>query len=142
VSRCAKIVVIMPTQSDLAFLSTTELSDLMQRRELSPVELLDPACNASSSSTDGSTPFLVLAEQVAQARESEERFRTGQARPLEGLPVSIKDNVALAWARMTLSSRMGPAFEMPVDAELVARLRRAGAVFPGKTSRVRHHPLD
>jgi amidase len=48
--------------------------------------------------------------------------------------VPIKDNVALSGARMTLASRMGPSFEMPVDAELVARLRRAGAVFPGKTN--------
>jgi amidase len=127
---------MIPTQSELSFLSTTELSDLMARRELSPVELLDH-CLERIDRLDGQlNAFVVLlTEQArAQARESEARLRRGEARPLEGLPVPIKDNVALAGARMTLSSRMAPAFEMPVDAELVARLRRAGAVFPGKTN--------
>src|SRR5437899_4608651 len=126
----------MQTQSELAFLSTTELSGLMQRGDLSPVELLEH-CLERIERLDGrlNAFVLVLAEEArAQARESEARLRRGEARPLEGLPVPIKDNVALAGARMTLSSRMAPAFDMPVDAELVARLRRAGAVFPGKTN--------
>jgi amidase len=127
---------MMQTQSDLALLSTTALSDLMQRRELSPVELLDH-CLERIEELDGQLNafVLVLAEQArAQALDSEDRFRRGEPRPLEGLPVPIKDNVALSGARMTISSRMAPAFEMPMDAALVARLRRAGAVFPGKTN--------
>ena len=126
----------MQTRSELAFLSTTELSDLMERGELSPVELLDHCLERIERLNPQLNAFvLILAEQArAQARDSEDRLRRGEARPLEGLPVPIKDNVALAGAPMTFSSRMAPAFDMPVDAELVARLRRAGAVFPGKTN--------
>jgi len=126
----------MQTQSELTYLSTTELSELMQRRELSPVELIDQ-CLDRIEQLDGrlNAFVLVLADEArAQARESEERLRRGEARPLEGLPVPIKDNVAVAGARMTISSRMSPADPMPFDAELVARLRRAGAIFPGKTN--------
>jgi amidase len=126
----------MQTENDFAFLTTTELSDRMRRRELSPVELLNH-CLQRIEQLDGELNafVLILAEQaLAQARESEDRLRRGQGRPLEGLPVPIKDNVAVAGARTTFSSRMGPAFEMTADAELVGRLRRAGAVFPGKTN--------
>src|SRR2546421_6520532 len=129
-------VVAMSVESDLAFLSTTELSGLMQRRELSPVELLDDCLERIHRLDPQLNAFVVVVEGQAraQAQESERRLLRGEARPLEGLPVPIKDNVALAGCRMTLSSRMAPEREMPVDAELVARLRRAGAVFPGKTN--------
>jgi amidase len=126
----------MQTHSDLAFLTTIELSDRMRRRELSPVELLDHSFQRIERLDGQLNAFvLVLAEQaLAQARVSEGRLQRGEARALEGLPVPIKDNVALAGTRTTFSSRMGPAPEMAADAELVARLRRAGAVFPGKTN--------
>jgi len=126
----------MQTQRELSFLSTTELSDLLVRKEISPVELLDNSLKTIERLNGELNAFvLVLADEArAQARESEERLRRGEGRLLEGIPVPIKDNIALAGAPMTISSRMGPKGPMPVDAELVARLRRAGTVFPGKTN--------
>ena len=125
----------MQVETGLSFLSTTELSELMLRGELSPVELLEH-CLARIEQLDGTLHAFtqVLADSAgAQARESEERLRRKEPRALEGLPVPIKDNVALAGAHLTFASRMAPAFAMPMDAVLVARLREAGAVFPGKT---------
>ncbi len=126
----------MPPESDLTFLSTTELTRLMQRRELSPVELLDSCLERIETLDSRLNGFvLVRGEQArAEARVSEHRLLRGEAGPLEGIPVPIKDNVALAGAPLGFASRMAPPFDMPVDAELVRRLREAGAVVPGKTN--------
>jgi amidase len=127
---------ILQTQSDLAFRSTSELSDLMQRRELSPVELLDHCLDRIERLNPELNAFVKLRSDQAraEARESEDRWRRGEPRALEGISVPIKDNVAVAGCPMSMGSRMGVTFDMPADAELVARLRRAGAVIPGKTN--------
>jgi aspartyl-tRNA(Asn)/glutamyl-tRNA(Gln) amidotransferase subunit A len=71
----------------------------------------------------------------AAARASTERHASGRALgPLDGVPVSIKDNMAVAGLRTTWGSRLF-ADHVPANDELpVARLRAAGAVILGKTN--------
>ncbi|MHB8394953.1 MAG: amidase [Candidatus Dormibacteria bacterium] len=115
------------------------LSELAQRARagtMSPTEMvhesfgriarLDPVLNA----------FVACREEDAmvEARASETRIRRGEGRPLEGVPIAIKDNTAVAGLPVTrgsYSSSLVPAGE---DAELVARLRLAGAIVVGKTN--------
>jgi amidase len=103
---------------------------------ISPVELLDAVLDRIDRHNGTLNAYvLVLAEQArAQARDSEERIRRGQARPLEGLPIAIKDNVHLAGTPMTYASEAVPDKPSAVDAYVVRRLRDAGAVLTGKTN--------
>lgn len=121
---------------DLLFEPAHRLAAEMAAGRLSPVELVDaclarierfnPAINAFNT---------VLVEQArGQALESETRLREGRGRPLEGVPVPIKDEALVAGVPTTLGSRMAPPFPIPFDSEPVARLRAAGAVFLGKTT--------
>ncbi len=124
--------------SDIAFLPATKLLKLYRKRELSPVEateaalrqieLYDPRVNAYC---------LVDAEQaLAQARKSEERYRTGQSRGrLDGVPASLKDLfLTRGWPTLRGSRVIDPYQEWYEDAPVAARLREHGAVLLGKTT--------
>ena len=80
---------------------------------------------------------MTLAASAARraALESDDRFRRGAPlSPLDGIPITIKDNLEVAGLRCTWGSRLF-AQHVPESDELpVARLRAAGAVIVGKTN--------
>ncbi|MGI8608265.1 MAG: amidase [Candidatus Dormibacteria bacterium] len=125
----------MSPPDDITFTPAVELVGQMARKELSPVELVD-ACLRQIDALNPSINALILVmadEARAQAIDSEKRLMRGEARPLEGLPIPIKDIATVAGTPLTLGSRMSPDFPIPFDSESVARLRRAGAVIIGKS---------
>jgi amidase len=117
-----------------------ELADKMQRRELGSVDLVDRYL-ARIGALDRSGPSLrsVLeldpdARSVAQKLDEERRLR-GPRSPLHGIPMLVKDNVDTAGRTRTTAGSLALAGSSPSqDAEIVARLRRAGAVLLGKTN--------
>jgi aspartyl-tRNA(Asn)/glutamyl-tRNA(Gln) amidotransferase subunit A len=119
-----------PTQ-----LSIREAGELVRRKAVSPVELtraclqrierLDPALNAFITVT--------AVQAMAHAREAEAEVRRGKWRgPLHGIPVGLKDNIDTAGVRTTLASAVFKDRVPSVDAEVVRRLKAAGAVLIGK----------
>ncbi len=74
-------------------------------------------------------------ETLGMARASEARWRQGHARgPLDGVPVTIKENIATRGTPMPLGSAASLLVPAPADAPPAARLREAGAVFVGRTT--------
>jgi aspartyl-tRNA(Asn)/glutamyl-tRNA(Gln) amidotransferase subunit A len=71
---------------------------------------------------------------LAMARSSEARWRAGQALPLDGVPVTIKENIATRGVPVPLGTAATVLSPAPQDAPPAARLREAGAVFLGKTT--------
>ena len=81
--------------------------------------------------------FITLAsEQALQvAREMEAEQRQGNWRgPLHGIPVTLKDNIDTAGIRTTAASELFKDRIPAEDAEVVRRLKNAGAVILGKTN--------
>jgi aspartyl-tRNA(Asn)/glutamyl-tRNA(Gln) amidotransferase subunit A len=81
--------------------------------------------------------FVALDEPgaIAAARESDARLARGAARSkLEGIPLSIKDNIQVAGLPSTWGSRGLVGFKPTIDELPVARLRAAEAVILGKTN--------
>jgi aspartyl-tRNA(Asn)/glutamyl-tRNA(Gln) amidotransferase subunit A len=121
--------------TDLTKLSIAEAGGLVRRKVISPVELtreclqrierLNPAINAF---------ITVTAEQaMEQAREAEAEVRRGRWRgPLHGIPVGLKDNIDTASVRTTLAGAVFKDRVPSADAEVVRRLKAAGAVLLGK----------
>ncbi|MDP9326450.1 MAG: amidase [Candidatus Dormibacteraeota bacterium] len=125
----------MAVIEDLPFTSVTRLMEMMTAKELSPVELLDACLSRIEALDPEINAFIHLMPEEAReaARESEARIQRGEARPLEGLPMPIKDLAFVAGTAPTLGSRMHIDIPLPFDSEVVTRLRQAGAVIFGKT---------
>jgi len=127
--------ILFRESTDHTKLSIREAGDLVRRRVISPVELtraclqrierLNPVLNAF---------ITVTAEQaMAQAREAEAEVQRGRWRgPLHGIPLGLKDNIDTAGVRTTLASAVFKDRVPSADAEVVRRLRAAGAVLLGK----------
>jgi len=120
---------------ELAFAGMARLSALLQNGEVTPRELvelylarierLDPELNAF---------VAVRAEAaLAEADAALKRLREGESGPLLGVPVVVKDNVDVAGE---VTGHGTGANETPAksDAEVVRRLRAAGAPMLGKTT--------
>ena len=98
------------------------LDSVMQR-----IEEVNPALNAVV------TLDLPGARDAAQA--AGRRIRSGQAHgPLDGVPITVKDNLFVQGLRATWGSRLFADFIAERDDLPVARLRRAGVVIVGKTN--------
>jgi aspartyl-tRNA(Asn)/glutamyl-tRNA(Gln) amidotransferase subunit A len=120
------------------FLNATELAQHFRRRTLSPVELLEATIARAETVQPRLNPFrLIDAEPAGEAaRASERRWARGEPlSPLDGVPVAIKDNQAVAGQTCAFGSRafelLSPATE---DAPHVARLREAGTVLYARTT--------
>lgn len=69
---------------------------------------------------------------LQQAREADARRQKGQAGPLNGIPLALKDVLCTTSLPTTCGSRMLEHFVAPYDATVVTKLREAGAVLLGK----------
>jgi len=116
-------------------LTLTELSALLAARRISAVELLQ-AVIARTRAVDGRVRAFNSfdeADALAQAAASDARRAAGQALgPLEGIPVGLKDVIAVAGQPLTASSRMLANYVSPYDATVTRRLKSAGAVVWGR----------
>jgi aspartyl-tRNA(Asn)/glutamyl-tRNA(Gln) amidotransferase subunit A len=116
---------------ELIYKSATELAALLEARKLSSVELTS-AFIARTKAVDARVRAFNSFDEagaLAQARASDERRATGQARgPLDGIPVGIKDVIAVADQPLTCSSRILANFVSPYDATVTRKLKDAGAI--------------
>ena len=121
----------------IASLSAAELGPLYASRELSPVEVAKDALARIERFEPDINAFVVRDESVtlAMAEASQARWLKGDPRgPLDGVPVTIKDNIAVAGWPMRRGSALASDAPSPEDGPATARLREAGAVFLGKTT--------
>jgi len=116
--------------------SAVELLALYARREASPVAVCDDVlarierCEPQVAAT-----WALDAEAArAAARDSEARWQRGQALPLDGVPVTIKENIATRGVAVPLGCAATPLVPAAADAPPAARLREAGAVIVCKTT--------
>ncbi|MFI9012087.1 amidase family protein [Actinosynnema sp. NPDC053489] len=120
---------------DLDAATIPRLVDLMATGRLTSVELTS-AYLERVATVDRLVRSVLFVHPGAldQAAESDRRRARGEARgPLDGIPVLVKDNIDTRGLGSTAGSR---ALGVPPtrDAELVVRLREAGAVVLGKTN--------
>ncbi|MDQ6891430.1 MAG: Asp-tRNA(Asn)/Glu-tRNA(Gln) amidotransferase subunit GatA [Acidobacteriota bacterium] len=80
--------------------------------------------------------FIEVTGEAAleEARSVDARISAGERLPLAGVPLAIKDNLWVAGRETTCASKILRGFRPPGDSTVVARLRRAGAVFAGRAN--------
>jgi aspartyl-tRNA(Asn)/glutamyl-tRNA(Gln) amidotransferase subunit A len=121
---------------DFWTLGAVELGRRLAARELSPVELLALTRRRIERLNPALNAIVTLDEHAeAAALESERLLAEGRPRsPLEGIPLTVKDNILVKGMRATWGSRVFADFVPEHDELPVARLRAAGAVILGKTN--------
>jgi aspartyl-tRNA(Asn)/glutamyl-tRNA(Gln) amidotransferase subunit A len=120
--------------TDLWELTATELIETFEAGAASPVEATR-SCLERIERTDGDlNAVLSLLEDsaLAQAAESERRWRNGTARLLEGVPYGLKDIIATEGVTTTGGSALYRHNVPAKDAALAARLSDAGGVLLSK----------
>jgi aspartyl-tRNA(Asn)/glutamyl-tRNA(Gln) amidotransferase subunit A len=118
------------------YLTIGAAADLLRKRELSSVELTRAVLDRIAAVDGTLKAYVTVTEDgaLAQARAADERIARGDAGPLTGVPMALKDLLCTNGVRTTCSSKMLENFVPPYDAHVVERLREAGAVFLGKTN--------
>ncbi|NIK58188.1 amidase [Kribbella shirazensis] len=120
----------------LADLTATELLAKYRDGSVSPVEVIEDVLTRVSSFEPQLCALYALDPDGARAaaHESERRWRDGTAGALDGVPVTVKENIATRGTPVpqgTAATALIPAAE---DAPAAARLRAAGAVIFSKTT--------
>lgn len=122
-------------KDDPTRLTLHEAAAYLCRRDLSPVELTKACLRRIEQYDSRINAFITVTSRLAleQARSAEKEIRGGRWRgPLHGIPIAFKDVIDTAGIRTT-AARADLVDRIPTqDAEVVGRLRRAGAVVLGK----------
>ena len=119
--------------ANLAHASLAQLGSLLDRREVSAVELASTYLERIARHTDLNAFLDVRPETtLAQARAADQRRAQGETGPLLGVPIAHKDVFVTQGWHTTASSRMLEGYTSPFDATVVESLAQAGMVCLGK----------
>jgi aspartyl-tRNA(Asn)/glutamyl-tRNA(Gln) amidotransferase subunit A len=123
--------------TEIADLDAFGLAAAFRAKTLSPVEVARNILARIERFESQINAFVVRDEAVplAMAQAAEARLMRGEPiGPLDGVPVTIKDNLVVAGWPCRRGSALGSNAPASEDSPLAARLREAGAVFLGKTT--------
>ncbi len=121
----------------LCYASVDELKAMFRAGKASPVDLLKEQIKRieALNSKVNCITYEHFDEALKEARQSEDRYRRGEARPLEGITVAIKDEFARPGWRITQGSLVfkdsPPATE---NSSIIDSLEAAGAIMPIQTT--------
>ncbi len=114
-----------------------ELAPRLRRKGFSPVELTRACLDRIERLNPELNAFITVSAEsaLAEARAAESELLRGNWRgPLHGIPIAIKDLIDTAGIRTTAASALYQDRVPNEDAEVVLRLRQAGAVILGKNN--------
>jgi len=117
-------------------LSASEIVRRVAAREVSCVEVAEAFLDRVDSHDADYGCFLKVDREytLAQARAAQAKVDAGEAGPLTGVPVAVKDNMCTDGVETTCASKILKGYVPPYDATVVAKLREAGAIVVGKTN--------
>jgi aspartyl-tRNA(Asn)/glutamyl-tRNA(Gln) amidotransferase subunit A len=114
-----------------------ELSPRLRRKDVSPVELTRACLDRIEKLNPVLNAFITVTAEsaLAEARAAEMEISRGQWRgPLHGIPVALKDLIDTVGTQTTAGSGLCQNRVPAEDADVVCRLRQAGAVILGKNN--------
>jgi len=120
----------------IVFMDATRIAELIARRELSPVEVVQAHLDRIAEANPKVNAIVTMADDALDAAKKAEAAVKSGARlgPLHGVPFTVKDGIDTAGV---LTQRGSPIFKGRVaetDATVVARLKAAGGILIAKTN--------
>jgi aspartyl-tRNA(Asn)/glutamyl-tRNA(Gln) amidotransferase subunit A len=112
------------------------LHELLKRGEVTSLEITESVFDRIDRVEPQLNAYITLLRNSAlkQAREADQMIRRGDLGPITGIPLGIKDLIMLKGALTTCGSRILSNYRATYDATVIGKLRKAGAVFVGKTN--------
>jgi aspartyl-tRNA(Asn)/glutamyl-tRNA(Gln) amidotransferase subunit A len=121
--------------TELTALTLAAARDALRARQFSALELADAHLAAMAKARTLNAFVLETPDQArAMAKACDLQLATGNARPLEGVPLAIKDTFCTAGVRSTACSHILDNFVPTYESTVTANLWRDGAVLLGKTN--------
>ena len=121
--------------SELTALTLAEARDGLAKKSFSAAELARAHVAAIEQARALNAYVLETAERAsAMAKDADARIAKGEARPLEGIPLAVKDMFCTKDVRTTACSHILDTFVPTYESTVTANLWRDGAVLVGKTN--------
>ncbi|MBQ9758297.1 MAG: Asp-tRNA(Asn)/Glu-tRNA(Gln) amidotransferase subunit GatA, partial [Opitutales bacterium] len=119
----------------LNFKNASELATLLAEKKISARELMQAQLDRIRAVDGKIRAFLSIdeADALAQADAADARRAAGTTLgALDGIPVAIKDNIAVSGQPCSCASKMLENFVSPYDATVISNLKKSGAVIFGR----------
>ena len=119
---------------DILNLTIKDLSELISRREISPIDLVEASLQRIARLNPALNAFITVLEDAARedAKNAELLIKEGRYKgPLHGIPVSLKDLIYVKGAKSTSGSKILANFVPQYDSTVVRKLKDAGAIIIG-----------
>lgn len=118
-------------------LTVASLAAAISSGEVTPTEVVTQ-CLGKIRDDRRLNNFITVCDDQAlkDAEQAEQYIKSGKRtdKKLLGVPVAVKDNICVAGVKTTCASRLLYDYVSDSDAEVIARLKRAGAIIIGKTN--------
>ena len=124
---------------DVLYLTVHELSERIHARKLSPVELTEAYLKRSETVGARLNAYATLTRERAldEAKQAEREINAGKIRgPLHGIPYAAKDLLAAKGYPTTWGARPYANQKFDFDANVIRRLKEAGAILIGKAAMI------
>ena len=124
---------------NLENLTIKKTRELLKSKEIKSSEIVEEIYKNIESDNNTDQPVnayveLFKDEAIKKAKETDDKISHGEYKPLLGVPIAIKDNLAYTGHEMSASSRMLKGYIAPYTATAVERLINNGAIILGRTN--------
>lgn len=136
---CARTEEALPSLGgfELQFATALEAADAIRKRRISSAELTQHMFDRIERHNSSINAVVTLMHEEAMRQATRADLALSLDKnwgPLHGVPITIKDTYEVRGVRTTAGSQYYSTYHPEHDAEVVSRLRRAGAVIIGKTN--------
>ena len=123
--------------SSLPFQNLTAIAGQLASGQVSSIEVTQAVIDQTQAVDDRVNAFISTdsADALAQATAADQRRAAGESRgPLDGVPIAMKDVIAVRDQPLTAGSKMLENFISPYDATVTTKLKDAGVVLWGRAN--------
>src|SRR5580704_16084993 len=117
-------------------LTISQLADKLGRKEVSARQATQ-ACLDQIAKVDGRIHAFIsydAADALAQADAADQAIARGEKKPLLGVPIGLKDVIAVKGQPLNCGSKILGKFISPYDATAIQKLKAAGAIVFGRAN--------